>query len=246
LAIYCPSIDVPETSIVANGVSVLVKTLLASLAAAGVAFAAGAQAPRQSQARQAAGLAFPGAVGWAASTPGGRGGRIVKVTTLANDGDGRCARRSPWPSRASSCSEVGGVIDLERQTLKITEPNVTIAGQTAPSPGVTLIQGGIDVLTHDVVLQHIRVRTGEAGQPKGGGWGEDAFSSQGGASDVIVDHCTFMWATDENLSASGPRFTGAKPDDWRRGTSHRTTFSHNIIAAGSRTRRTRSPRPKGC
>ena len=128
--------------------------------------------------------------------------------------------------------EVGGVIDLDLRTLRITSPNVTIAGQTAPSPGITLIRGGIDVATHDVILQHIRVRPGEAGQAKGGTWGEDAFSTQVGAHDVIVDHCTFTWATDENLSASGPRFTGSTPADWREGTSHRITFSHNIIAEG--------------
>ena len=217
----------------AHAVTAIVKTLAAGLALACIALPAAAQAQRQ--ARQAAAPAFPGAVGWAATTPGGRGGRIVKVTTLANDGDGSLRAALALAEPRIIVFEVGGVIDLERQTLRVTEPNVTIAGQTAPSPGITLIEGGIDVLTHDVVLQHIRVRTGEAGQPKaidGGNWGEDAFSSQGGASDVIVDHCTFMWATDENLSASGPRFTGAGPDDWRRGTSHRITFSHNIIAEG--------------
>jgi hypothetical protein len=118
------------------------------------------------------------------------------------------------------------------KTLRIASPNVTIAGQTAPSPGITLIRGGIDVATHDVILQHVRVRPGEAGQAKGSGWGEDAFSSQAGAHDIIVDHCTFTWATDENLSASGPRFTGATPDEWRAGTSHRITFTYNIIAEG--------------
>ncbi len=56
--------------------------------------------------------------------------------------------------------EVGGVIDLDKQTLTIKEPFLTIAGQTAPSPGITLIRGGIDVATHDVVMQHIRVRPG--------------------------------------------------------------------------------------
>ena len=217
----------------ANGVTAILKTLAASLAVACVASTAGAQQPRQSG--QAAPLAFPGAVGWAASTQGGRGGRIVKVTTLESDGEGSLRAALAVAEPRIIVFEVGGVIDLKRQTLRITEPNVTIAGQTAPSPGITLIQGGIDVLTHDVVLQHLRVRPGEAGQPKGengGNWGEDAFSSQGGASNVIVDHCTFTWATDENLSASGPRFTGAAPDDWRRGTSHRITFSHNIIAEG--------------
>jgi pectate lyase len=204
---------------VATGITAILKAALAGCAATCLALAAAAQAPARGGGAEA--LAFPGAVGWAATTPGGRGGRIVKVTTLANDGEGSLRAALAAAEPRIIVFEVGGVIDLERQTLKIMEPNVTIAGQTAPSPGITLIQGGIDVLTHDVVLQHIRVRPGEAGQPKadhGGNWGEDAFSSQGGASNVIVDHCTFTWATDENLSASGPRFTGESPDEWRRGT----------------------------
>jgi pectate lyase len=219
----------------AHGVTATLKALLGALASASLALAATAQAPAGGRAERSAPLAFPGAVGWAAATPGGRGGRIIKVTTLANDGEGSLRAALAAVEPRIIVFEVGGVIDLARQTLRITEPNVTIAGQTAPSPGITLIQGGIDVLTHDVVLQHIRVRPGEAGQPKaenGGNWGEDAFSSQAGAHDVIVDHCTFTWATDENLSASGPRFIGATADEWRRGTSHRITFSHNIIAEG--------------
>jgi hypothetical protein len=127
--------------------------------------------------------------------------------------------------------EVGGVIDLGRATLRIEHPFVTVAGQTAPSPGITVIRGGVDVATHDVVIQHIRVRPGEAGAAKGGDWGEDAVSTAS-AYNLIVDHCSLTWATDENLSASGPRFTGESPEDWRRGTSHRITFSHNIIAEG--------------
>ncbi len=215
-----------------NGMTAIGRWSMAGCAAALLALAGGAEAQSGRQAQQSA---FPGAVGWAATTPGGRGGRIIKVTTLANDGEGSLRAALAVAEPRIIVFEVGGVIDLERQTLRISEPNVTIAGQTAPSPGITLIQGGIDVLTHDVVLQHIRVRTGQAGQPKaedGGNWGEDAFSTQAGAHDVIVDHCTFTWATDENLSASGPRFTGTTPDDWRRGTSHRITFSHNIIAEG--------------
>jgi hypothetical protein len=61
----------------------------------------------------------------------------------------------------------------------------------------------------------------------------DAFSTQG-ARDVIVDHCSMTWGVDENLSASGPRFTGKTPTQWRAGTSHRITFSNNIIAEGLR------------
>ena len=194
-----------------------------------VAFLAATPAPAQPP---SATLAFPGAVGWAATTPGGRGGTIIRVTTLAGEGRGSLRAALEATEPRIIVFEVGGVIDLDMRTLRVSSPFVTVAGQTAPSPGITLIRGGIDVLTHDVVLRHIRVRTGEAGQTKGSGWGEDAFSTQAGAHDVIVDHCTFTWGTDENLSASGPRFTGATPDEWREGTSHRITFSHNIIAEG--------------
>ncbi|HEX9853279.1 MAG TPA: hypothetical protein VGA68_09710 [Woeseiaceae bacterium] len=178
-----------------------------------------------------AAAAFPGAVGWAATTPGGRGGQIVRVTNLNPAGNGSLRAAVEQPGPRIVVFEVGGVIDLDRQTLRITEPFLTIAGQTAPSPGVTLIRGGMDIAAHDVVVQHLRIRPGQAGAAKGSDWGEDSISTAS-AWNVIVDHCSLTWATDENLSTSGPRFTGITPAEWRRGTSHRITFSHNIIAEG--------------
>ena len=177
-------------------------------------------------------LAFPGAVGWAAGTPGGRGGRIIRVTNLDADGPGSFKAAVTARGPRIVVFEVGGTIDFGRSELRITEPFLTIAGQTAPSPGITIIRGGLDVRAHDVVIRHIRVRTGVDGQAKRSGWEADAFSTAGNAHNVIVDHCTFTWAIDENMSASGPRFTGATPDDWRRGTSHDITFSYNLAAEG--------------
>jgi pectate lyase len=177
-------------------------------------------------------LAFPGAVGAAATTPGGRGGAIVRVTTLAANGPGSLLEAVKAKGPRIVVFEVGGVIDLQESTVRITEPFLTIAGQTAPAPGVTLIRGGIDIATHDVVVRHIRVRPGDGGRPRLSGNDYDAISTVGGAHDVIVDHCSLSWATDENLSASGPRFGGKTPDDWREATSHRVTFSNNIIAEG--------------
>jgi hypothetical protein len=176
-------------------------------------------------------LAFPGAMGAAASTPGGRGGVILKVTTLAPSGPGSFIAAVEAPGPRIVVFEVGGVIDLGERTVKITQPNLTIAGQTAPAPGITLIRGGIDIATHDVVVQHLRVRPGDGGRARMSGNDYDAISTLG-ARDVIVDHCSLTWATDENLSASGPRFTGETPEEWRKGTSHRITFSNNLIAEG--------------
>ncbi|HYI48498.1 MAG TPA: pectate lyase [Allosphingosinicella sp.] len=175
--------------------------------------------------------AFPGAAGWAAQTPGGRGGTIIRVTNLNPSGPGsfRAAVEARGPRIV--VFEVAGVIDLGLTTLDIREPYLTIAGQTAPSPGITLIRGGIDIRAHDVVIRHIRVRTGLSGRAPRSGWEADAISTVG-AWNVIVDHCTLTWALDENLSASGPRFTGNSVAEWRRGTSHDITFSYNLLAEG--------------
>ncbi|MGH1558679.1 hypothetical protein ACRAWD_15290 [Caulobacter segnis] len=124
------------------------------------------------------------------------------------------------------------MIDLARKSIRITEPFLTIAGETAPSPGITLIRGSLEIQSHDVIVRHIRVRAGRDGEPGKSGWEVDGITCWK-AYDVIVDHCSTSWATDENLSASGPRFEGGEdPAKWRDGTSHRITFSNNIVAEG--------------
>ena len=72
---------------------------------------------------------FPGAAGWAAQTRGGQGGAIVRVTNLNADGPGSFKAAIERKGRRIVVFEVGGVIDLERSTLDITEPYLTIAGQ---------------------------------------------------------------------------------------------------------------------
>ncbi|MFD1788410.1 polysaccharide lyase family 1 protein [Sphingomonas floccifaciens] len=201
---------------------------VATLLAATVPTLAQAQAARVATGDR---IAFPGAVGPAAKTPGGRGGRIIRVTNLDASGPGSFKAALDAKGPRIIVFEVGGVIDMGLKSWTITEPFVTIAGQTAPSPGITLIKGGLDVKAHDVIMRHIRVRTGADGQAKRSGWEADAFSTVG-AYNVIVDHCTFSWAVDENMSASGPRFTGTTVEDWRRGTSHDITFSYNAAYEG--------------
>lgn len=176
-------------------------------------------------------LAFPGAQGWAAHTPGGRGGKILRVTTLAADGPGSFAEALATKGPRNVVFEVGGVIDLGMKELRITEPFLTIAGQTAPQPGITFIKGGLTIATHDVVVRHIRMRPGDGGMPKFSG-DIDAITTVRGAKDVIVDHCSLTWATDENLSASSTRFFGEDEKAWMDAASRRITYSNNIIAEG--------------
>lgn len=176
-------------------------------------------------------FAIPGQAAPTDPTQGGAGGRIVKVTTLAKDGPGSLAAALAEKGPRIIVFEVGGAIDLERSALEIREPYVTIAGQTAPSPGITLLRGGIDVRAHDVKIQHLRVLTGVDGQAKRSGWEADAFSTAA-AHNVVIENNTFMWAIDENMSASGPRFTGDSVEEWRKGTSHDILFRLNLAAEG--------------
>jgi hypothetical protein len=178
-----------------------------------------------------AGSAAAGNVGFGAETRAGRGGRVIKVTNLNATGAGSFAAALQTKGPRIVVFEVGGVIDLGGKVLKISEPFLTVAGQTAPTPGVSVIRGGVGISTHDVLLQHIRVRAGDLGQAQKSGWEVDSMATTA-AWNVVVDHCSLAWSTDENLSASGPRFSGHGIDEWRRNTSHDVTFRHCIIAEG--------------
>jgi hypothetical protein len=199
--------------------------LAALLLAAGLAHAALPEAPAP---LHAATYTHPG---WA-QTEGGFGGRIVRVTTLAANGPGSLQAALDEKGKRTIVFEVGGVIDLAGGQLRIREPMVSVAGQTAPDPGITLVRGELLVSTHDVVLQHLTVRPGEYGRAKRSGNDHDGLSTADGAARVVVDHCSFSWATDENLSVGGSRFKGDTPGAWRRATSHAITYSHNLIYEG--------------
>lgn len=169
-------------------------------------------------------------LGWAGKTPGGDGGKVIRVKTLEGGGPGSLREAIAAKGPRTIVFDVGGVIDLKRHSLKVVEPFLTIAGETAPSPGITLIRGSLAIESHDAIVRHIRVRAGRDGEAFKSGWEVDGITCWK-AHDVIIDHCSVSWATDENLSASGPRFTGGEdPAKWRDGTSHRITLSNNIVA----------------
>jgi hypothetical protein len=168
---------------------------------------------------------------------GGRGGRIIRVITLKPDGPGSITEALKAKGPRIVVFEVGGVVDLNRTTLRISGGDLTIAGQTAPSPGITLIRGGIEISqnTRNVAISHIAVRPGEAGAAKKSGWECDGIYTYG-ASGILVRNCSITWSTDEGLSASGKRFgiddKGATLADWRAATSHDVHFLGNIVAEG--------------
>ena len=175
---------------------------------------------------------FKGVSGFGLDTKGGAGGEIIRVTNLNREGEGSLDAALQQSGPRIIVFEVAGSIDLGRKNLKITQPFVTIAGQTAPPPGITMIRGGISIQTNDVILQHLKVRPGEAGQEKKSGWEVDGVGCSKGAWNVIIDHCSVTWSTDENISPSGPRFDGNGPQEWRQNTSHKIVISNCIIAEG--------------
>jgi hypothetical protein len=152
--------------------------------------------------------AFPGAEGFGAFTPGGRGDKIIEVTNLEDSGPGslRAAIETPGPRTVQF--KVGGVIAL-KSTLRIEEPFITIDGENAPGPGIMLRDRGIEVRTHDVVLRYFRVRVGDddihLDDPKQkeayyGGAGEHALYFIEGSKNCIADHLSLSWSTTKILS----------------------------------------------
>jgi hypothetical protein len=141
--------------------------------------------------------AFPGAEGFGAETPGGRGGTVIAVTNLHDSGPGsfRAACEADGPRIV--VFRVGGLIDLAKNIV-IRNPNITIAAQTAPGDGICLRDHQIVIETHEVVMRYLRSRPGDIS-----GKEVDAISIAGSSRNVIADHCSATWSVDEALSPSG-------------------------------------------
>ena len=157
------------------------KKSLSIIAASLISISTMAQAP-----------AFPGAEGHGRFVTGGRGGRIVHVTNLNDSGTGSF-REAVKSGKRIIVFDVAGVIAL-KSDLKFAD-NITILGQTAPSPGITLryytVQPG-----NNNIIRFIRIRRG---QEKDINDGADA-SWQRNKTGIIYDHCSFSWSIDEVAS----------------------------------------------
>ena len=165
--------------------------------------------------------AFPGAVGAGMESAGGRGGQVIHVTNLNDSGTGslRAALTASGPRIV--VFDVSGNINLT-SILTVNNPYLTIAGQTAPG-GIAVSGKQFNVATHDVIIRHMRFRSG-GHEYNGDDSDGDSFSLWGpnwGGNpvyNVIIDHCSFTWGTDETMSVTG----GAT----------RTTIQHSLIAEG--------------
>ena len=146
--------------------------------------------------------AFPGAEGFGRHAAGGRGGVVLRVTTLADSGPGSLRAAIETKGPRTIVFDVGGTITLAAP-LKISRSNVTLAGQTAPGDGVTLRGQPLIIAADDVIVRYIRVRLGDET-----GVQEDAVSITRGRR-IILDHVSASWSVDETLSA-GSRYATAE------------------------------------
>jgi len=155
-------------------------------------------------------LSFPGAEGWGAGSIGGRGGQVIHVTSLNASGPGSLYAACQVSGPKIIVFDTGGVINMNNNQLWLNS-TTTIAGQTAPG-GITLIRGGVyGDGVNDVIVRFVRVRR-SADVADG-----DCFRFCYNAHEVIVDHCSAMWNSDETIDLSSGTYN--------------VTFQHNVISS---------------
>lgn len=138
--------------------------------------------------------AFPGAEGGGAYTPGGRGGKVLVVTSLADSGPGTLREACETGGARIVVFNVAGVIRLT-SPIRVRAPYITIAGQTAPGDGVCVTGASFLLDTHDIIIRHMRFRRGAQDVA----FRDDALGGNC-IGNVIIDHCSGSWGLDENMS----------------------------------------------
>src|SRR5687767_91875 len=145
-------------------------------------------------------VAFPGAEGYGRYTTGGRGGKIFIVSNLDDNGEGSFRQAVTAKGPRIVVFAVSGTIHL-LSPLSI-KSDVTIAGQTAPGDGICLADHPVTLGGNNIIVRYMRFRMGDKNQNKGmvhGSGHDDAF---GGIrrTNIIIDHCSMSWSTDEVFS----------------------------------------------
>jgi pectate lyase len=206
--------------------------------------------------------AFPGAEGFGANTTGGRGGKVIFVENLNDSGPGSLREALETRGPRYVLFKVSGVIELEKP-LEVRRGDVTIAGQSAPGDGICIKNYDSRISAKNVVVRHIRFRPGDEPAAKfkerGKNFEPDALTIARSSSDVIIDHCSASWSTDECLTVSGEGITNVTvqwciiSESLNQGAHHKgnhgfgslirtngnVTYHHNLYAH----HRSRCPRP---
>lgn len=155
-------------------------------------------------------VAFPGAEGFGKYTSGGRGGKVVYVTTLADDKDGATEGSLRWAMKQypdepiTVCFAVTGEIRLVKD-LRINRKNYTIAGQTAPGVGIVITHNKVNCGgSENFIIRNIRFRIGSYNTDSVF-ITQNAFGAEN-CSHYIIDHCEFGWSSEENMNTYDSHF----------------------------------------
>lgn len=155
-------------------------------------------------------VAFPGAEGFGKYTSGGRGGKVVYVTTLADDANGETEGSLRWALKQypdtplTVCFAVSGEIRLVKD-LRVNRRNYTIAGQTAPGMGIVITHNKVNLGgSENFIVRNIRFRVGQK-NVNGDTIATNAFGAEN-SSHFIIDHCDFGWSLEENMNTYDGHF----------------------------------------
>jgi hypothetical protein len=146
-------------------------------------------------AAQAQITAFPGAEGAGKWTIGGRGGRVIAVTNLNDSGPGSLRAAVEASGRRTVVFRTSGTLFLQ-SPLRVQNPYLTLAGQTAPGQGFTVAGHDFIILASQVIVRHLRFRPGDLARKD-----VDAVAVLRG-NNIILDHLSASWGVDEVLSVT--------------------------------------------